>query len=386
MKSPDPKKHMKWALTFKISMYLIGFTFFSETGMSEERAISHGEISFVELRIVSGTGASLQAVLPPLPHRLRKPDEYHQWNFSLMIRSGIPDLTVLHGTSAFKAIGNSFTLKLNLKTGQNVQRITTLSSSGETQDYNLVINVESHFQTPGLIELETKKSSLQPRIELGNQFLVIGPAFYQLNVKSEGTAVLNPVSAQSSFLGIRGIYRRRAFIGLTDLIPWTIRAFWDGSFNGGRTLSGESIAQGTPIWADSQFTVELPITRQSRIEAGIGMSYYSPRFKVSSVGDFKQYAGFFSSARASYSPFSWGSVFLGFNLGTTANFYAEGGSLTVIPTEGFAGLSFPTFQRHFLELRYRYYEISSSGTVVNTGKFVRKETYYGPEILWVFNF
>jgi hypothetical protein len=348
---------------------------------SNAQELVRAEITSIEFkRAATDKREVMRVSLPELPQTFEIKGDTEWGTFPVLIKTRFPEMSLLYGRSVMVVSNRSATLNLRLKIGENRQLIKLIDPSGNTYEYHMLAFVTQQET----VSLKSKKET-KP-ITFGKNFLVLGPYYSFRKIEKSGSALENKSESVGTLAGARMIYRRRAFSKSTDLLPWSIRAFFDGMIHGGKSISDDSSLQGTPLWGDSRLTFDFLTAQNSRLEAGVGLSYYRPGLEQSSPGDIQHFFGLVFSARAAYSVTSWMMLFLGTNIATPASSSTEQSSLTTMPIEAFAAASFPTFKNQFLEFRFRYYEINTEGTVTNIGKFQRKEVYYGPELNWVFNF
>jgi hypothetical protein len=376
-------------LNLRLMVRWIGGVLFFLSGQSslaEDERLVRAEITSLELQIVSGQENVLQTMSPALPLSLNIQKNQMEWEFSIFLRSSAVQLTLLYEKSVLEMIDQRANIQIKLKPGENTKRITAIDGAGRTFEYNLVVEVTPQFSRKNLPTDDGIEKKDTPPSPLGNQFLVLGPYYSLRTIHKSGTALLGSSSASGTIGGVKGVYRRRIFSGATDRLPWSIRSFFDGTMSVGTTFGGDALAQGTPIWGEGRFIFDFYSSKKIRIEAGIGVSYYHPGLELSSAGDMEEFFGISFSARAAYSVSPRMILFFGGNIATPAASVTDRSILNSIQREAFTAVSFATFPRQFLEIRLRYYEVSTKGVVVNLGDFKRKETYVGPELFWVFNF
>jgi hypothetical protein len=111
-----------------------------------------------------------------------------------------------------------------------------------------------------------------------------------------------------------------------------------------------------------------------------------PLLKNAVAGDLSYFFGLTFTGRAAV-PINDKLLLLGGISFSLPNASSEGrDTLIHQPLELFLSGSIPRGAKDFLELRLKYFRISTEGSVVGAGNFTRAESFFGPEVLWVWRF
>lgn len=307
---------------------------------------------------------TIQLLPPAVPLELKEAED-GSWTLPLTLQSSQDGFTLLHASQAVKPSEGKVRLEVPVKIGSNSIKVTAVDPYGKVEDYQLVAEVASVAAPP------------EPK-----GFFVVGPAFYSRSISRSGTAIATPTEASAWLTGVRAIFRRRLIKDLTDQVPITIKFFLDGSGTIGKTVTGDPLAQGLPIWADARLTMEVFHWGKFRIEGGAGFSFFMPNMSESLPGDLQNYLGFVLSGRVGHPITRNLSALAGINHGLASN--AGGSTVTLVtrPLELFMSLSLPRGKEGFYELRFKYNQVKTVGSVVAAGGFERREVFFGPELLW----
>lgn len=332
-------------------------------------------ITKMELRAPKDAPFSLQFIPLQLPFQLPvielKPGDKTSplsWPLPLSFQSDKTGITLLFDKQAEKIRNGKSTLNFTAKIGTEKAKVTAIDSLGKVTEYELAI--------------------VTTRIENGAAptgdpvaFLVVGPVVYHRAISRSGAAI---TSSEGSAVvpGIRGIYRRRAFKNMTDRLPGAFKLFFDGSGTIGKTVSGDALAQGLPIWGDARMTAELFQTSGARFELGAGLSYFRPGLSEQQAGDLQSFLGLVLSARVGYPITKSLFCLVGLNMVTPSTSSGTNDVLVSQPLEAFLSLSIPKGPTGFTELRFKFYRITTNGEIAGVGKFERAERFFGPELLF----
>jgi hypothetical protein len=308
------------------------------------------------------------ALIDPDPRTGRLPPN-PSWDANFTFQAGSPDWTVLVGKSAARVRDGKATIAVPVRLGKSTHRITVIDPFGKVSEYDLTVTVEK--SGPAATQGPEPKG-----------FLVVGPVFYTRSISRSGTAVLVPSQVSGMYSGVRGIYRRRLIKEITQRIPGNPKFFWDNSGTLGTILSGDEAVRGFPIWADSRVTLELFQSGGLRVEGGAGLSFFMPGVAVAQAGDLEQFFGFMLSTRFGYPVSKKLFILTGFNFTLPSSDSSATDILVTQPIEAFLSLTTPRGSDGFWELRFKYFRIKTSGSVIRAGSFERVESFFGPEILW----
>ncbi|MGK5082750.1 hypothetical protein WDW37_05535 [Bdellovibrionota bacterium FG-1] len=338
-------------------------------GADQVSSDATAELTRVEMVSRGSKAPFVQLVPQNVPILLEKAPE-GGWLLSLRFRSELGELNILSGQQVKFLKRGEVTLPVRIQTGSNSIKITVVLATGATADYEVIADVKLLTPEQG-----------DPR-----GFFIIAPLVYQRSISRQGSAITDPGTASAMMPGLRGIFRRRLFKNFTDRLPAKIKIFFDGSGTLGKTMGGDEGAQGMPFWGDARMTFELFQASDLRIELGTGYSIFAPMLTTSRPGDIEQFSGFVFSARLGY-PLTKKLFGL---MGGAMTFPSTANSTTSVfvsqPLELFASLSTPWGSNSFIELRLKYYALSTMGTIFQSGNLERKESYLGPELLWVNKF
>jgi hypothetical protein len=347
----------------------------------EKEPHAGAQITRVELRGPPKAAASLQLTSPNAPYDLAAPEgkpksgEKPTWNVQFVFRSATEELTLLTGKQAAKIDEGKATLTIPVSEGANTIRLTAIDPTGEVTEFDLLVQTESFDAAAG-------------RVPEPKAFLVVGPVAYTRSISRAGTAVKtsNQGSSSAMMAGVRGIYRRRVAKELTDRLLGKVKSFADISATLGKTLSGDPGAEGMPRWADLRLTLEFLERAGFRLEGGAGFSYFSGGLSTTVPGDVDAFFGFLLSARVAYPLSKSLSAFAGVNAALPSAASADTNTLVSQPLEAFLAFSIPRGESGFWELRLKYYQIATKGTVVAAGSVDRKESFIGPELFMTWKF
>ncbi len=314
---------------------------------------------------------------PKLPQEVsRPPNDEKNWAVSFRVESEDPTLSLLHEKKALKLKKSAAELTLSRKEGKDRSTLSTVSLQGELQDYDLQTEIE-------VLKIEAGK---EPEGPLGEPkgFALLGPTVMGHSLSRSGTAAAGSAGSFSGIItGVRGVYRRRVLQKLTDNLPGQIKVYLDGAGTIGYSIAGDSAAQGMPLWLDARATVNVYEHRKIRFETGLGTTFFMPILKNAVAGDLSYFFGLTLTGRVAV-PLSPKLQLLGGVSFSLPNASTEGrDTLVNQPLELFLSGSIPRGERDFLELRFKYFQIKTSGSIVGSGTFSRSESFYGPEVLWV---
>jgi hypothetical protein len=329
------------------------------------------QVVSLELRPPAKPTVTINLVPLSLPHVITESEEKNGakiWKLPLAFESPKEEVALLADREAAKVAQGHAVLRVPAHMGDNEIHITVVDPLGNVNEYTARAKL-----APVAVTQDVEPAG----------FAVVGPIGYERSISRSGSAI-DPTSAHAFVSGVRGIYRRRLFKDVTDRLPGKFKIFADGSGTLAKTFGGDPTAQGTPIWADARLTLEVYQASGFRIEGGAGFSFFAPGLSQSQPGDLDSFFGFVLSLRVGY-PFTDNlSGLLGFATSLPASDSGQSDILVSQPLEFFLSLSTPRGNNGYLELRLKYYQITTNGTVLDAGTFSRKESYFGPEFLWVF--
>lgn len=280
---------------------------------------------------------------------------------------GSPSYSLLLGKSTVKSFSGAGILELELANAPGKQEfaVTLVDIRGNTKTYRITA------------ELELPDRDGDPK-----GFWLAGPVYFSRSVDRSGQASSVVGSSSASALGVRVIHRRRLFRDFTEQVPGKPRLFADLSSTLSKTIAGDTGAQGTPIWADGRLTLEIFGNDRMRFETGFGLTFFSPFPAESVPGDLDQFLGFLLSARLGYTLSPKLMALAGTNFAFPVTSDESGSTLTTQPLELFLSMGLKLRPDRALELRLKYFRLSTHGTVLNSGDFRKDDVFFGPEILY----
>jgi hypothetical protein len=305
-------------------------------------------------------------ILPPLPFELPAVTGFKpQWNVQIPFKVTNDSLSVIFENEPIDVETPGKTvLNLVLHPGANLFKLTTVDARGAPTIYEVQVQVET-------TQLE----------EEAGAFLVGGPVAFAHSISRSGTAATVNGTSSSTLLGLRGIYRRRMAKDITDRLPGSLKLFFDGSGTLGRTVAGDDLSTGTIIWADTRLTLEVFQRNGFRIEGGAGFTFFTEFPTQSIPGDVQNFLGFVLSTRVGYPITPKLYVLAGVNFTLPSSSDTSTDTLVTQPFEAFLSTTFPRGTDGFYEIRIKYFNLSTTGTILNAGNFQRNEMFFGPEFL-----
>ena len=308
----------------------------------------------------------VELILPALPFDLPAVTGFKpQWDVQIPFKVTDESLSVIFENEPVDVeTPGKAVLNLVLHPGYNSFKLTTVDARG----------------APTIYEVQVQVVSTQLEQEAG-AFLVGGPVAFAHSVSRSGSAATVTGTSNSTVLGLRGIYRRRVAKDVTDRLPGSLKLFFDGSATLGRTIAGDDLSTGTIILADTRLTLEVFQSNGFRIEGGAGFTFFT-EFPTQSVpGDVQNFLGFMLSARVGYPITPKLYVLAGVNFTLPSSSDTSTDTLVTQPFEAFLSTTFPRGADGFYEIRLKYFNVSTTGTILNAGNFQRNEVFFGPEFL-----